>query len=287
MRRGQGRAVVVVVASLVIAGGLGYAVLRRDSSWHASGMTRAMLVPGGSYASASARPMPPSRYASSGVPTAPIPAPPSGAPVDTGCRPGQGPDRLPDVSTAVSARVDAAWARIERWLVAHAPGSRLGPPADPARVAAAQREIGVPFPAELVASLRRHSGFDQIGGNGFTFPPFYQPISIDGIAREAKSLCTVLGEPVIGSGTGSWWHGQWLPFAVDGSGENLFLDQRQGRDGRLGEHDNEGDANFDRWPTGLTDLLEQTATALETGRPAFGRYPPKVEKGVLDWEIRR
>ncbi|MFD9891711.1 SMI1/KNR4 family protein [Amycolatopsis sp. NPDC059027] len=282
MRRGRGQAIVVVTASLVIAGGLVYAVVRQNATRHAGGSGQGLLVP---VRSAIAGPPSPTRYPSSGVPTAPIRTPPR-VPQDTGCHAGQGPDRLPEVPAAVSAKVDAAWARIERWLGAHAPATRLGPPADLTRLASAQREIGVPFPAELVASLRRHSGFEQIGSGTFTFPPFYAPSSIDEIARNAKTLCTVLAEPVVDSGVGSWWHGQWLPFAEDGGGNSLFLDQR-GHAGRLGEHDNEGSANFDRWPASLTDLLDQTATALETGGPAFGRYPPKVEKGVLDWEIPR
>lgn len=106
------------------------------------------------------------------------------------------------------------------------------------------------------------------------------------IGLEAKTLCEVLASADDES-VGSWWHGQYVPFAVDGSGEALFVDQRAGKHGKLGEHDNEGDVNFDRWPQTLTDLLEQTATALEMGR-RIGHSRAKVTpEGVLDWEILR
>jgi cell wall assembly regulator SMI1 len=57
--------------------------------------------------------------------------------------------------------ITTTWARIDRWLGRHAPGSvaLLAPPADPAEIAAAERTLGVTFPPELVESLRCHDGF--------------------------------------------------------------------------------------------------------------------------------
>jgi hypothetical protein len=51
--------------------------------------------------------------------------------VDSGCRLGAGPTRLPDVTVQTAQRMDAAWGRIEAWLAVHAPASAatLAPPA--------------------------------------------------------------------------------------------------------------------------------------------------------------
>jgi cell wall assembly regulator SMI1 len=157
----------------------------------------------------------------------------------------------------------------------------LGLPAAPARIAQAQRGTGAAFPAELIASLQRHEGTEA--ANGFTFPPFYALSSLDGLVRDAKTMCSVLTEPQLAWGAGTWWSGQWLPFAADHAGDSLFL----APNGKLGEHDNEASANFDRLPPDLPNLLEQTATALETGQPIIAGYRPKVQNGVLAWEIPR
>lgn len=205
----------------------------------------------------------------------------------TGCHVGQGTTQLAAVPPAVTDRVNHAWDRIENWLAAHAPATHVSsPPADPQRIAEAQRQVGAPFPPDLIASLRRHDGSGPNGGDVFELPPFYHLISTQEIGNEAKILCDILvssGEP---GSVGSWWHGRYVPIAVDGSGEALFVDERSGRDGRLGEHDNEGDVNFDRWPSTLTELLEQTADALETGHDILGYCRPHVTpQGVLDWDI--
>ncbi|MFD1045285.1 glucan synthase, partial [Kibdelosporangium lantanae] len=56
--------------------------------------------------------------------------------------------------------------------------------------------------------------------------------------------------------------------------------------GRLGEHDNEGTVDFDRWPTSLPGLLELTADALESGKTVLGHVRAKVDTDrVLEWEI--
>ncbi|GAB3878019.1 hypothetical protein GCM10029964_028050 [Kibdelosporangium lantanae] len=213
------------------------------------------------------------------VRTSPRPLPPT----VTGCHPGQGPDQL----VAASAdRVNRAWARIESWLAAHAPATYLDPPADHSAIAVAQKQVGVAFPPDLVASLLRHNGASRDARAAFTFPPFYQPSSTDEIASEARTMCEVLTGLDTPESVPSWWHGQYVPFAVDGSGDSLFLDQRPGQAGRLGEHDNEGTVDFDRWPTSLPGLLELTADALESGKTVLGHVRAKVDTDrVLEWEI--
>jgi cell wall assembly regulator SMI1 len=194
------------------------------------------------------------------------------------------------VTPEVSDRVNRAWDRVEKWLAAHASATRasLPPGADPQRIAEAQRQIGVPIPPELIASLLRHDGAGADMRAAFTFPPFYRPISVQDIISEAKTLCDVLMSLGDQGSVGSWWHGQYVPFAVDNSGEALFLDQRPGHDGRLGEHDNEGDVDFDRWPPTLAQLLDVTAEGLETGHTILQFCRAHVTPdGTLDWEIVR
>jgi cell wall assembly regulator SMI1 len=193
-----------------------------------------------------------------------------------------------DVPQTVTDRVNRAWERIEKWLAANAPASAatLAPPASPAAISKVQQQIGVPIPAELIAFLRRHDGAGTNMRDGFTLPPFYIPMSTEGIISEAKMMCDVLGSSGSDGSVGSWWHGQVIPVAFDGGGGNLLLDQRPGRGGRLGDHDEETEMMFNTYPRSLTELLEQTATSLETGNAALKRYHPKVVAGALEWDIK-
>jgi cell wall assembly regulator SMI1 len=199
------------------------------------------------------------------------------------------PTNSPGASVAAadptaSARVDAAWARIERWLAARAPTSykTLRPPATPERIAAAQARMSVAFPPDLVASLRRHDGVDQAGA--FTLPPFFQPLTLDQIVSGWSINCSVAANIPAGS---DWWHRAFVPFATDHGGGVLIVDQRPGSHGRVGRFDPEmGGAGFERWPASVAELLERVVTSLETGAPYDGRYRPVVTAaGELDWEI--
>ncbi|GAA2692347.1 SMI1/KNR4 family protein [Actinoplanes palleronii] len=181
----------------------------------------------------------------------------------------------PDTATI---RVNRAWQRIEKWLGVHAPASaqalRPGAPAD--RIDEVQRRMSVAFPPDLVASLRRHDG--ATGVSGFELPPFFAPESLTGIVSDWAVKCSVPAA--------DWWQRQFVPFAADGSGGSLIVDQRPGGHGRVGESDPESGTSFERWPASVAELLELTADALETGRPFDGRYRPRVTAdGRLDWAI--
>lgn len=213
--------------------------------------------------------------------TPPVPRPPVGmvcpeyaGPVDVG---------RPDAAT--TARVTKAWQRIEKWLAAHAPaGARvLGRPAPASRIDDVQRRMSVPFPPDLVASLRRHDGLSA--GRGFDLPPFFAPSALDGILADWRLKCEILAR------TGDawdepWWDRDFVPFAEAGDGGSLLVDQRPGGHGRVGETFPEDGTSFERWPASVAELLEKTATSLETGRPYEGRYRPRVDQdGMLVWEI--
>ncbi|MEU4626583.1 SMI1/KNR4 family protein [Actinoplanes sp. NPDC023801] len=187
---------------------------------------------------------------------------------------------------ATTARVDRAWKRIEKWLAANAPVSHasLGPPAPLATIDATQRRMSVAFPGDLVASLRRHDGADR-----FALPPFFAPESVQSLYRDWQVNCKVLAGTDTASGEWGepWWHPDFVPFAQAGDGGSLVADQRPGGHGRVGEFYPEDGTNFERWPASVIELLEKTATSLETGRPYEGRYRPRVVDGAVDWEVLR
>jgi cell wall assembly regulator SMI1 len=187
-------------------------------------------------------------------------------------------------AAATTARVDAAWRRIEKWLAKHAPvdARTLRPPAPAEDVDALQRQMSVAFPPDLVASLRRHDG---LTGYGFSLPPFFEPSSLVEIRSDWVVNCGVLDDQDT-SWTEAWWDRRFVPFAAAGDGGSLVVDQRPGGHGRVGEFYAEDGTSFERWPASVTALLEGTASALETGRPYAGQYTPKAIDGRLDWDIR-
>jgi cell wall assembly regulator SMI1 len=226
------------------------------------------------------------RIGATAAPAAPRPVPsavrPAPRPSADVCpqRAGVVPAR-PDGAT--QRRVDAAWKRIETWLAEHAPKSRaaLRPPASAKHIDEAQRRMSVAFPADLVASLRRHDG---VASMGFDLPPFFGPLTVDGMVAERAVTCQVLAE--VDAGTDRWWDAEFVPFASAGDGGSLVVDQSPGGHGRVGEFYPEEGTRFERWPASVTELLEKTARSLETGRPYEGRYRPVVDaEGALDWEI--
>jgi cell wall assembly regulator SMI1 len=222
------------------------------------------------------------------VAPAPIPATPprTRAAVDA-CPQNAGRVAVTRPDAATTARVDAAWQRIEKWLAKHASrGARaLRPGAAAARIDAVQRQMSVAFPPDLVASLRRHDGVTSL--SGFLLPPFYAPETVDGILGDWKVTCSVLsGQDTEWGMDNPWWHQAFVPFAMDGGGGCLFTDQRAGGHGRVGEFYPEDGTSFERWPASFVELLEGTATSLETGRPYAGNYRPQVATdGTLDWDI--
>ncbi|MBF9133696.1 SMI1/KNR4 family protein, partial [Plantactinospora sp. S1510] len=186
---------------------------------------------------------------------------------------------------ATTARIDAVWNRIERWLAAKAPRTRatLRPPAPRARIAKSQTRMSVAFPADLVASLRRHDGATAV--DGFDLPPFFRLLPLDEMVADWEITCSVLAGDAPDD---EWWHRSFVPFASAGDGGCLLVDQRPGGHGRVGEFYPEDGTGFDRWPASVTDLLEGVARSLETGEPYAGLYRPTVDaERRLDWTIER
>lgn len=194
--------------------------------------------------------------------------------------------------------IDDSWIRIEAWLAEHAPATFAGlePPAAPEAIAAAEAAIGLPFPDELRRSLLRHDGT----GHHQLLPLMWMPLGVDGISGNWAVNMEVQADvwgPDTGeddgdpeADTGPWWHRQWIPFAGNGCGDHLVLDQRPtSLRGRIGEAYHDGCGTFGREPmlASLQALLAATATALETGEVIDGCRRTVTADGELDWEIQR
>jgi hypothetical protein len=255
LRPGRGRWVVrllaVLATMLVVGGGLTWWRLGAGSSGGSSG--RSSTGVGGRAAGGPA----------TGLAAAPTAGPASPARVaGDPCRRGAGdvvPTR-PDAATV--ARVDAAWTRIESWLAEYAPAAlvSLRPAAGAAQIDDLQREMAVAFPADLVASLRRHDGATA---GGFTLPPAYAPEPAARIVADWAVNCDALID------------GPLIPFATGTDGARLLAGQ-----GRVGEFSVAGGIDFDDWPGSVAALLERTAGSMETGSPDAASVDAD---GVLSW----
>jgi cell wall assembly regulator SMI1 len=204
----------------------------------------------------------------------------SAVPVPAGCGPARSSvtPTVPDAAT--TARVNAAWSRIEAALGAKAPlvAASLRPGATADALAAAQARMAVPYPADLVASLLRHDG--AASRAGFEFPPFYRYIGLDASYAAWSTTCRIVAR--IGF-RGDWWHRSHVPFAEAGDGGYLVVDARPGMGGRVGDYYAEAGTSFDKQPRSLTELLEAVAASLETGAEYAGYRPVVLPDGTLDW----
>ncbi|MFI6093522.1 SMI1/KNR4 family protein [Streptomyces sp. NPDC051218] len=194
----------------------------------------------------------------------------------------------------MTSSVSESRARIETWLAREAPRTfaALELPAQHLDIAAAEEIIGQPLPAALVESLLRHNGT----GDDVLLPPFWRLLNVHLIGsdwqlgmqiyRDELESAEEEGDP--DDDFGPWWHSHWIPFATDGGGDTLIVDQRPyHRHGRIGEADHEQGTHFSPHPmwASLPALLDATATALETGEAVDGYLPVAVDETELDWEI--
>ncbi|TMR12741.1 hypothetical protein ETD86_32025 [Nonomuraea turkmeniaca] len=225
------------------------------------------------------------------------PVPPPTRPVQTaepemeslGCHPRRRPPVIRRPDRRVTARVNAAWTRLDRWLARNAPRTykELNPPAKPRDIAEAEARMGVRFPDDLKASLLRHDGA-KFGKGSFFF--VYRLTPVKELVNDWKISCEV-AEDVTPSGSkepkgyvdpeGFWWHGSAIPFAMDGGGDNLVLDGK----GRVGHFFHEEGLTFEgswAWPSYL-DFLEDVADALESGEPLRDSPHTVTPEGDLDW----
>lgn len=167
--------------------------------------------------------------------------------------------------------VGASWSRIDAWLSAHAPASlaRLGPSADPADMAAAERVLGVALPAELAASLACHDGVEP---ECRIFPEM-DLLSVSGVIDQWELRNEVAAEffadeeDLPPSDGDPFWHRLWIPVGHF-QGDLYVIDMRPGPEqGRMGWVSHDGSSSFtgEELPT-LSSFLQALADTLMTGR---------------------
>ncbi|MCB5163924.1 SMI1/KNR4 family protein [Streptomyces bambusae] len=191
--------------------------------------------------------------------------------------------------------VEQSWNRIETWLERHAAVSHglLRPPALPQDIAAAERRLGLTFPADLKESLLRHDGV-QLQDGTLTLG-YYGPLSgIEDLVRSTEFLRDVAEDLTDDEAEfdeeerdqhAYWPHERLLITLGIGwqSSDGLFLATRPGpHRGRVGRYFDEDAPSFTPWRE-LREVLADFATALENGTPFDGRTPLAYE-GRLIWD---
>ncbi|MFH9736069.1 SMI1/KNR4 family protein [Streptomyces roseolus] len=180
--------------------------------------------------------------------------------------------------------VDAAWDRIDRWLLTHAPrtSAALAPPAPEEDIRAAERELGVVFPPDLRASLLRHDG-TRPGPEALRFDTDDRLLGLRDIVEATGFLRSIAEDPdEEEDGAESYWaHGyvQFGSYEVTADGVAIDCDPRRDTYGTIGRFFDETGTTFGRadslgaYLTRLADRLEGTA------------HPgPVVFAGRLIWE---
>lgn len=191
----------------------------------------------------------------------------------------------------MTSLIPDSWTRIETWLANNAPRTcaELAPPAERVAIAMAEGAIDLTFPRPLSESLFRHDGT----ADGVLLPPFWMMLSTQHIVDAWKRRTDIHGlerrDAEAGDPEGEygpWWHRQWIPFAADG--DYLVIDQRPTRrHGRIGSAEHEDGCHFKTHPmwTSLPELLDMTATAIETGNLLDCYERAVIDERELTWEF--
>lgn len=164
--------------------------------------------------------------------------------------------------------VQDSWNRIDAWLREHAPRTfaTLRPPAGEEEIAAAQEELGVTFPPDLVASLLRHNGALD-GPEAFLFSTHDRLLGVDGILGDTgfmRGIAQDLDEDE------DYWHHGYVKFGSYGAtSDGLMIDCRTGRSsfGAIGRFFDETGTSFGNADS-LGDYLAELAGQLERGQDA-------------------
>ncbi|MFF9342590.1 MULTISPECIES: SMI1/KNR4 family protein [unclassified Streptomyces] len=165
--------------------------------------------------------------------------------------------------------VQASWARIDAWLREHAPRTfaTLQPPAGDDEIAAAQEELGVTFPPDLVASLLRHNGALE-GPEAFRFSSGDRLLGVSGILGDTGFMRGIDQGPD-GEDEGYWLHDYVKFGSYDVTSDGLLVDCRTGREssGAVGRFFDETGTGFGEADS-LGAYLAEEAALLERGRDA-------------------
>jgi len=138
------------------------------------------------------------------------------------------------------------WDRIHAWLVDNAPEvlASLQPGATDEQIRAAEKELGVSFPADVKAAYRTHNGQAE-GPRGY--PPAFlygwEWLSLERILDEwgvwkglveAGDFDDCESEPDDGVRS-DWFNLAWVPLTYSGSGDHHCLDLDPAEGGQAGQ----------------------------------------------------
>lgn len=174
------------------------------------------------------------------------------------------------------------WSRSDAWLRANAPElhAKLLPPAT--NLAAVEKAIGAPLPADLAAWWRECGGL-ELADYAPLIPEFHSPISPDhalevrefmmpirrdvaadvGIEDVEAHEAAELAKPA-GSRIGDLWLPLFVPIAVEASGSYLFADLREGpRRGCVMLFDKVEGADEEPYWGSVTEMLDAVVEWLE------------------------
>ncbi|MGQ4486482.1 SMI1/KNR4 family protein [Streptomyces sp. 372A] len=166
------------------------------------------------------------------------------------------------------------WSRVRDALVDRAPASArcLRPPAIQAQVDAAQEELGLVFPQDLVDSALLVDGAEPDPRVGMLLPPMYIPVSLERMAhlwRSKTASAADVGGGAACGGAGSAIQGFsrfFVPVGDDTTGDLLVVDLRPGsmRGCVLEWGKVDGHFGSPAWGS-LAEMWSDVAQALETG----------------------
>ncbi|MFE6060745.1 SMI1/KNR4 family protein [Streptomyces sp. NPDC056431] len=161
-----------------------------------------------------------------------------------------------------------SWNRIDAWLREHAPRTfaTLQPPAGDEEIVAAQEELGVTFPPDLVASLLRHNGAVD-GAEAFRFSTDDRLLGVRGILGDTGFMRGV-AQDLDEEGAEHYWHHGYVKFGSYGAtSDGLMIDCRTGRDsfGAIGRFFDETGTSFGQADS-LGGYLAELAGRLERGQ---------------------
>lgn len=166
--------------------------------------------------------------------------------------------------------VQDSWSRIDAWLREHAPRTfaTLRPPAGDEEIAAAQEELGITLPPDLVASLLRHDGALD-GPETFRFSTQDRLLGVREILEDTKFMRNV-ADDLDDEEAGDYWHHGYAKFGSYGAtSDGLVIDCRTGRGsfGAIGRFFDETGTSFGQADS-LGRYLAELAGRLESGRDA-------------------
>ena len=199
--------------------------------------------------------------------------------------PGGGPGPAESATVVPVDDTEQAWDVIDGWIARFAPGSAGAqhPPAEPAAIAAAEREFGRAFPDDVRRSLRRHDGQPRYS----TDLPWYPLLPLAEILETRRTVVELVeGEDLgrdDGDGDGWGWHEGWLPVAELDS-DLLVVDLRPGPGhGRLGWCPRDDAVVFGEPAPTLGAHLARVAAALTSGGAVDDEVPYVTAGGFLSW----